>query len=205
MAITLDGTNGITTPEIVSSGGPLVVDSGAPDNSVVVNSAGNLKAVATISVGNATPSTSGAGITFPATASASTDANTLDDYEEGTWTPSVGGTATYQASNYGRYTKIGNIVTVQFRIAINTLGTGSTAVLSGLPFASANIGSVQTGCVSYYDDIAVSTTFVAFYVENNLTTAQFVSKASAGTAVDNGPAIMGNGTDIFGSVTYQAA
>ena len=34
----------------------------------------------TIGVGNATPSTSGAGITFPATQSASSDANTLDDY-----------------------------------------------------------------------------------------------------------------------------
>ena len=40
---------------------------------------------ATIGVGNATPAASGAGISFPATASASSDANTLDDYEEGTW------------------------------------------------------------------------------------------------------------------------
>jgi hypothetical protein len=46
-----------------------------------------LQTIGTISVGNATPSTSGAGITFPATQSASSDANTLDDYEEGTFTP----------------------------------------------------------------------------------------------------------------------
>jgi len=39
----------------------------------------------TIGVGGATASSSGAGITFPATQSASTDANTLDDYEEGNW------------------------------------------------------------------------------------------------------------------------
>ena len=44
----------------------------------------------TLGVGAATPSASGAGITFPATQSASTDANTLDDYEEGTWTPNQG-------------------------------------------------------------------------------------------------------------------
>ena len=42
----------------------------------------------TIGVGGATASASGTGITFPATQSASSDANTLDDYEEGTWTPS---------------------------------------------------------------------------------------------------------------------
>jgi hypothetical protein len=39
--------------------------------------------------GGATPTTSGTGITFPASASASTNANTSDDYEEGTWTPTV--------------------------------------------------------------------------------------------------------------------
>jgi hypothetical protein len=42
-----------------------------------------------IGLGGATPTTSGTGITFPATASASTNANTLDDYEEGTWTPVI--------------------------------------------------------------------------------------------------------------------
>jgi hypothetical protein len=47
----------------------------------------------TIGVGGATAAASGAGITFPATISASSNANTLDDYEEGTWTPS------YSASN----------------------------------------------------------------------------------------------------------
>ncbi len=42
-----------------------------------------------IGLGGTSPS-SGTGITFPATQSASSDANTLDDYEEGTWTPSDG-------------------------------------------------------------------------------------------------------------------
>jgi hypothetical protein len=165
-----------------------------------VLSTGNILSLA----GGSTTAT-GTGIAFPATQSASSDANTLDDYEEGTWTPSVGGTATYSAGNYGRYTKIGNVVTVQFRIGINTIGTGSGAVVSGLPFASANINSVQSGSVSYYDEIAISTTFVSLYVENNATTLQFVSKASAGTAVDNGPLIMGNSTDIFGTATYRTA
>jgi len=145
------------------------------------------------------------GIRFPATQVASADANTLDDYEEGTWTPNVGGTATYSASNYGLYTKIGNVVTCQFRIAISSIGTGSTNQLRGLPFTSANLSNVQTGSVSYYENIAISTIFVAFYIENNATTIQFVTKATAGTIVDNGPAIMGNNTNILGTVTYRVA
>jgi hypothetical protein len=65
------------------------------------------------------------GIAFPATAVAVADANTLDDYEEGTWTPSLGGTATYLAQG-GRYTKIGRIVNFQGVLYINLIGTGST-------------------------------------------------------------------------------
>jgi hypothetical protein len=159
----------------------------------------------TFGVGDATPATTGAGITFPATQSASSDANTLDDYEEGTFTPNVGGTATYASDNYGLYTKIGNVVTCQFRISILLIGTGSAGSIQGLPFTSANISNVQTGCVSYYDQLAINTIFVAFYVENNATSLQFVSKATSGNIVDNGPAIMGNGTDILCSVTYRVA
>ena len=98
----------------------------------------------TMGVGGATPSTSGSGISFPATQSASTDANTLDDYEEGTWTPTIyGGTTagsyTYEtARRGGKYTKVGNTVFIWgvCRIAtIVTAGTGTLA-LSGLPFAA---------------------------------------------------------------------
>jgi hypothetical protein len=98
----------------------------------------------TVGVGGTTPSASGAGITFPATQSASTDANTLDDYEEGTWTPTIqggttAGTYTYEAARTGgKYTKVGNVVTVwaSFRIGIiTTAGTGALKI-GGLPFSS---------------------------------------------------------------------
>jgi len=65
----------------------------------------------TMGVGGATPSGSGSGITFPASQSDSSNANTLDDYEEGTWTPNVNtlvnltGTPTYTSA---KYQKIGN-------------------------------------------------------------------------------------------------
>jgi hypothetical protein len=99
----------------------------------------------TLGVGGATPSTSGAGITFPATQSASSDANTLDDYEEGTWTPTIGASTTLPTVTYvtqtGRYTKIGRMVSIQGRLQISAIsgGVGNFAI-NGLPFTnSANI------------------------------------------------------------------
>jgi hypothetical protein len=89
-------------------------------------------------------SATGVGITFPATQSASTDANTLDDYEEGTWTPSLGGTAIY-GSQIGRYTKVGRICTFTLYMNVTTLGTGSTTTISGLPFTLVMPGSSYAG------------------------------------------------------------
>jgi hypothetical protein len=145
----------------------------------------------------------GGQITFPATQVPSADANTLDDYEEGTWTPSIGGTATYSGIRYGRYVKIGKMVTVQFLIDVISKGTGSATLLSGLPFVSEVIGSVQTGAVSYYANLAVSTIFVSLYVENGTTTMYFVGKSASGTTVDNAIGLFGNSTTVYGSATYM--
>lgn len=103
----------------------------------------------TIGVGGATPSTSGAGITFPATASASTDANTLDDYEEGSWTPA---NATVSlATAIGSYTKIGNTVFARANVTYPSTASGSAAELTGLPFTPANNVANYQGTVSLTD------------------------------------------------------
>jgi hypothetical protein len=100
----------------------------------------------TIGVGGATPSSSGSGITFPATQSASSDANTLDDYEEGEWTPTYTatsgsfGTITYRFQQ-GRYTKVGRAVSFTCLIATDDIpiGTASGSVnISGMPFTNNN-------------------------------------------------------------------
>lgn len=104
------------------------------------------KSSTTIGVGNATPSASGAGITFPATQSASTDANTLDDYEEGTWTPvlsctTVGDLSITYSSQSGTYTKIGRMVVVNCIIATSAFThttASSTIKITGLPFTPAS-------------------------------------------------------------------
>jgi len=82
-----------------------------------------------------------AGIQFPAAQAASADANTLDDYEEGTWTPTLssagGGTPTYQ-KQVGKYVKIGRCVTYWGRITLTNKGTlaAGTIKVEALPFTS---------------------------------------------------------------------
>jgi hypothetical protein len=87
-----------------------------------------------------TTTADGIGITFPASQSASSNANTLDDYEEGTWTPALGGfsSITYSAQT-GTYTKIGNVVNVVCKMVV-TGGTRTSADLQvfSLPFTSAS-------------------------------------------------------------------
>jgi len=112
---------------------------GATTPSTVV--ATTVKASTTMGVGGATPSASGSGISFPATQDPSSDANTLDDYEEGTWTPvisSSSGTLTSYTSS-GKYTKIGRSVTVSFIAEIVTTGTASgTMRIDSFPFTDGN-------------------------------------------------------------------
>lgn len=93
-------------------------------------------------VGGATPGTGG--IAFPSTAVAVSDPNTLDDYEEGNWTPTptnltVVGTPTYT----GRYTKIGRLVFVTLLVTstTSTASTAGTTYFSGLPFTPATVGT----------------------------------------------------------------
>ena len=69
-------------------------------------------------------------------------ANALDDYEEGTWTPTIegsttAGTGTYAFQN-GRYTKIGRLVQIVFNVSISAhTGTGNI-LIAGVPFAAAS-------------------------------------------------------------------
>jgi hypothetical protein len=124
---------------------------------MTLNASGGLQTLNTIGVGNATPSASGAGITFPATQSASTDANTLDDYEEGTWTPAVtfsggNGDLAY-ATRVGTYTKIGRCVSFTLHLVFGeTTAAGYIEYIGGLPFAA---GSIQAGGGAYIDSFSL--------------------------------------------------
>jgi hypothetical protein len=87
----------------------------------------------------------GVGITFPATQVASTDANTLDDYREGTFTPTIVGMTVAGAGTYtsqvGRYTRVGNRVFYQVYLVWTAhTGTGNLQI-NGLPFTPSGSAS----------------------------------------------------------------
>ena len=161
----------------------------------------------TIGVGNATPSTSGAGITFPATQSASSDANTLDDYEEGTWTPTITGsssnpTVTYTAQS-GFYTKIGRMVSIQGRVQLSArTGGGGNLRVSGLPFT--NGGGLAGASSSWFSFVTLSSgyTIGSLYIEPNVSYLSFAESGNNVSANQLGVSAFGNQFDITFSFTY---
>jgi hypothetical protein len=86
---------------------------------------------------------SGKGIDFSLAAgdAVGTAANVLDAYEEGTWTPVIGGLTTTSGQTYstqsGRYTKVGNKVTLTAEMILTAKGTitGFSTIVGGFPFA----------------------------------------------------------------------
>jgi len=133
----------------------------------------------TLGVGSATPATSGAGITFPATQSASSNANTLDDYEEGTWTPIVtpGGGSITSYTAAGTYTKIGSSVLLTMRILLSNVGSASSYMaITGLPFTSA---STSMQMVMFVREGNVTGQTYQFFI-NNASTNGTVQTLSGG-------------------------
>jgi hypothetical protein len=107
-----------------------------PVDAMEIDSAQNVK----LASGNLVIGTSGKGIDFSVTAGTGTS-ELFDDYEEGTWTPSVDGTTSGTAGGYlfnnALYTKVGRQVTVQASIVISAIGTlVGNFKITGLPFTS---------------------------------------------------------------------
>jgi hypothetical protein len=109
-------------------------------------------------------------IKFPATQNPSADANTLDDYEEGTFTPAdaSGAALTFAAGTSGRYTKIGNTVFFNAIIIYPVTADGSAALIGSLPFTCGNANNHRGGTVTY----STESTLTYFLVAANATTGQ---------------------------------
>ena len=135
-------------------------------------------------------------LAFPVTQIPSSDANTLDDYEEGTWTPVVtassGTISTYTSSGF--YTKIGRIMHLFGLITITNTGTATNQYInfSGLPYAASS---------SYNSFIGVAR-------ENSVNGLlnQVIVTGSSGSILkyDNTGNIVTNGAFFF-NVTYFTA
>ena len=156
-------------------------------------------------------SATGTGITFPATQSASSDANTLDDYEEGTWTPQAGSesgafTATYTLQS-AKYVKIGNRVwaTWDCWLASRT-STGSIALLYGLPFPVANNGDLSGsyGSVDLTQNAGVNYYAIATYAQNNSSYCYLtVTTSNTSNLAVAQNTLWGATTRIVGGVVYN--
>lgn len=174
MAVVINGTTGVTTPtESVAT---------------------------TIGVGGATPSASGAGISFPATQNPSSNANTLDDYEEGTWTPVINRASTSVVCTYstqiGTYVKIGSMVHCQCFIAISAISNAGSGLnqITGLPFTAAST-SRWTGAIGYNDALP---TAAFFYVIGGNPLGYF------GGPTGGNPNANWTVAQIYIGITYQA-
>jgi hypothetical protein len=167
-----------------------------------------------IALSGASVSTSGVGIKFPASQSASSDANTLDDYEEGTFeatlTCSTSGTITTATENLCSYTKIGRMVHVCGQLQVSAVSSPVGFIsLNGLPFAVANrTGSdfETRSAASFYVDNVTSANvadFQGFVFE--LQTSMRILLGDATTSQSDSAQQMQIGTTIMFSLSYVSA
>jgi hypothetical protein len=160
---------------------------------------------------NATPSTivsfANEGIAFHGDTAA---ANTLDDYEEGTWTPRIKsnsgeGSSTAYQTQVGTYTKIGNRVYCDFKCDVTTEGSfsGSYLQLAGLPFAiSSSVGTVNLGML-YFVGLDNATITLGLQAHEGQSEAYLWTKTSSSVSREY-LGITGFGTaEITGQFTYK--
>lgn len=140
-------------------------------------------------------------IKFPATQNASSDANTLDDYEEGTWTPSLGGNTTYN-NQIGTYTKVGRLVTINMFLNINAIGTGSATTVSGLPFA-AMASTTRSLTPGAFTTIATSVTWLGAVIASGASTISFTCLTAAAASITNTPNVFQNSAQVSLSGSYE--
>jgi len=163
------------------SGGDLVIstkpEAGNLAERMRIESGGDIA----VKTGDIYFSTAGKGIVLGATSN--TDANTLHDYEEGTWTPritaSTAGVATAGSGNNGYYTKVGNLVKLSGRIQWTEITTAldGNRQISGLPFTVKNSTGNLSGTmmIRQYNGFSASSQHHAFSPNVNATTADVIS------------------------------
>jgi hypothetical protein len=141
-----------------------------------------------VKTGNLVIGTSGKGIDFSADGNAAgMTSEVLDDYETGTWTPTINGysggsTQTYSAQ-IGNYTKIGNTVTAHFHVRLSAKGdiSGNYTHLRGLPYNHS--GSVAgTLNINIYYGLASARSWISGEAGGSSPTSIWLTTSSNSTA-----------------------
>lgn len=151
------------------------------------------------------PSVTGIGITFPASQVPSTDVNTLDDYEEGVWTPALtfggGATGLTYATQLGRYVKIGRFVQVWFRITLSAKGTSTgAAVIGGLPFSVNSATGGEIGLVDWFNHTASLVNMKGQAAGSEITLTRLTAAATSWANADDTD--FSNSSTIAGCIPY---
>ena len=145
------------------------------------------------------------GLTFNGDTAA---ANALDDYEEGTWTPTIaqGWTSVSYTNSYqfGNYTKIGNMVTAWFWLQFSGTSAGNQVLIGGLPFTTPDQSNIELahrgGAVTYFSAPVNAAGAITAYTVGGGTQIQFYAFDDGGaSALSNANA---SGDYLIGSVTY---
>lgn len=146
-------------------------------------------------------------IAFPATQAASTNANTLDDYEEGTWTPVIGGATSESGQTYagqtGNYIKVGKYVFITCDVALSAKGTiTGDVVIKGLPFSGAAFNQPNT--FSRWLNTVTSFTGLVFNTDGAIAEIYVITAAttSVGTGMVTGD--IGDSTRFIFVASYIA-
>ena len=145
-------------------------------------------------------------VAFPASQSASGDANTLDDYEEGTWTPVYAqGTNLGTTSGAGKYTKIGDLVYCTFQATCSNLNSMSgSCKINGIPFTSANNGTYPAGAIGYMSSLDTSAGYSIHFFMNPNTAFLELYLNDVGTGVSGLQASeLSTGGQMFGSISFK--
>ena len=143
------------------------------------------------------------------------EANNLDNYVEGSWTPSFtfGSGSTSYAAQDGYYTRVGNLVYCTFKIEIDTLSSpDGTLTLAGLPVAAGNntggagVGGVVSTSINYETnrtELPVNTE-LSIKTNKNTQTANLIFSDDGVAPLDATPAMLNNGSVLEASFFYQA-
>tara|TARA_R100001594_G_scaffold34867_2_gene63990 strand:+ start:11600 stop:15925 length:4326 start_codon:yes stop_codon:yes gene_type:complete len=150
------------------------------------------------------------GITFNGDTAA---ANALDDYEEGTFTPTItgftgGDTQTY-THQVGNYTKIGNMVYATFDVKLSDKGniSGNYTFIKGFPFSNLNSrgGSVV---MHYWSGISNAASYMTAEFGGSISNGCWViwTPAAGSTAVNYlNTSELDDATQFYGTAIYRTS
>lgn len=202
--ITKNGTDsimaGVDSEAYLAAGGAIALRTGgftsAYDKAKLDASGNFLVGVSSATTNGGKIETSN-GVTFPVTQSACSNANTLDDYEEGTWSAADNSADGLTLTLSGcKYQKVGNRVTIAGKITYPAGGTGIPALVT-LPITAASTATASSVVVN---DAGVSVGLLV--LGSSSTTTLFIKNPTSAAAINNSALA---GKTMYLLLSYEAA